>query len=79
VFSAEVFGHQPVHPNLGYICIFFFLSITTIVTYVFTNPTSIITIIILKPCALNVEFQHFIFRFNKIPLLCKYIARGDKG
>jgi hypothetical protein len=57
-----VFGHQPVYPKLGYICIFFFLSIITIVTCVFINPTGIITIIILKPCALNVEFQHFILR-----------------
>jgi hypothetical protein len=74
-----VFGHQPVYPKLGYIFFFFFLSITTIVTCVFINPIGIITIIILKPCALNVEFQHFILRFNKIPLLCKYIARGDRG
>jgi hypothetical protein len=25
-----------------------------------------------NPCALNVEFQHFILRFNKISLLCGY-------
>jgi hypothetical protein len=35
-------------------------------------PTCIITIISLEPYALNVQFQHFILRFNKISLLCRY-------
>jgi hypothetical protein len=36
--------------------------------YLFTAPTCTTTIITLKPCALNAEFQHFILRFNKISL-----------
>jgi hypothetical protein len=37
-----------------------------------TTPTCTTTIITLKPCALNAEFQRFILRFNKISLLCRY-------
>ncbi len=36
--------------------------------YIFTTPTCATTIITLKPCALNAEFEHFILRFNKISL-----------
>jgi hypothetical protein len=41
-------------------------------------------IIILKPCALNAEFQHFILRFNKIWVIplkegIRGESRGDKG
>jgi hypothetical protein len=35
--------------------------------------------IYLEPCAFNVEFQHFIPRFNKTSLLCYLTQRGDKG
>jgi hypothetical protein len=40
--------------------------------------------IILKPCALNAEFQHFILRFNKIWVIplkegMRGESRGDKG
>ncbi len=40
--------------------------------YIFTAPTSTTIIVTLEPCALNAEFQHFILRFNKISLLCRY-------
>ncbi len=38
-----------------------------------------------EPCALSAEFQHFILRFNKISLLCRYHSwtrgesRGNRG
>jgi hypothetical protein len=35
------------------------------VTYIFTAPTCTTTIIILEPCALNAESQHFIPSFNQ--------------
>jgi hypothetical protein len=47
----------------------FLLSASTAATYIFTAPTCTTTIITLGPCALNAEFQHFIQRFNKLPLL----------
>jgi ABC-type lipoprotein release transport system permease subunit len=50
----------------------FFMSASIITTYVFIAPICITTIIIFEPCALNVEFQHFILRFNEISLLCGY-------
>jgi hypothetical protein len=53
-------------------CLSFFLSSFTAATYIFTAPTCTATIILLEPCALNVEFQHFILRFNKISLLYGY-------
>jgi hypothetical protein len=37
-----------------------------ITAHIFIAPTCTITIITLKPYALNVEFHHFISRFNKI-------------
>jgi hypothetical protein len=40
-------------------CLSFFLNAST-------APNCTSSIISLKPCALNAEFQHFIFRFNKI-------------
>ncbi len=45
-------------------------SAFTTAAYIFTTYT--ITIITLESCALNAEFQHFILRFNKISLLCRY-------
>ncbi len=57
----------------------FFMSAFTAATYIFTAPTCTTTIIILKPCALNVEFQHFILRFNKISLLCRYHWKRRQG
>jgi hypothetical protein len=53
-------------------CLSFFLSVSTVATYIFTGPLCTTTIITLKPCALNVEFHHFILRFNKISLLCAH-------
>jgi hypothetical protein len=50
----------------------FFLSASTTAAYIFTAPTRTTTIISLEPRALNVEFQHFMLRFNKISLLCGY-------
>jgi hypothetical protein len=50
----------------------FFLIACTAAAYIFSTPTSTITIITLESCALNAEFQHFILRFNKISLLCRY-------
>jgi hypothetical protein len=47
-----------------------FLSACSAATYIFTAPAYTTTIIILEPCALNAEFQHFIPRNNKISLLC---------
>ncbi len=38
----------------------------------FTAPTCTVIIITLKLCALNVEFPHFIPRFNKISLLSRH-------
>jgi hypothetical protein len=32
-----------------------------------------------KDCALNGEFQHFIPRFNKISLLCRYQLKEGIG
>jgi hypothetical protein len=44
--------------------------------YIFTAPTCTTIIITLKRCALNAEFQHFMFNkqwyFNKFSLLCRY-------
>jgi hypothetical protein len=37
------------------------------------------TIITLKPCALNAEFQHFIRRFNQNSLLCGYDWKRGLG
>ncbi len=51
---------------------FFLLSTYAATTYIFTAPTCTSTIIILEPCALNAEFQHFILRFHKIFVLCGY-------
>jgi hypothetical protein len=47
--------------------------------YIFTAPTEPTTIISHEPCALNVEFQHFIPKFNNISLLCGYVERGVWG
>jgi len=33
----------------------------------------------LEPCALNVEFQHFIFRFNKTSYFADLIKEGTRG
>jgi hypothetical protein len=57
------------HPILSPIS--FFMNAFSVVTYVFTTPTYTTTIKTPKPYALNVEFQHFIPKFNKISLLCK--------
>jgi hypothetical protein len=39
--------------------------------------TSTTTIIILEPCALSAEFQHFIPRFSKFPYCAVLTQRGD--
>ncbi len=49
-----------------------FLSASSAATYISTALTCTTTIISLEPCALNTEFQHFMLRFNKISLLCRY-------
>ncbi len=58
-------------------CLTFFLSAST-ATYIFIAPTCRTTIISLKPCALNAEFQHFMLRFNKISFLCRYHWKGGE-
>jgi hypothetical protein len=58
--------------NLVSSCLSFYMSDSIVATYTFTTPTCTTTIITFKPCALDVEFQHFILRFNQISLLCKY-------
>jgi len=56
----------------------FFLSASTAATtyiyiYIFSLLLHVgLRQITLEPCALNAEFQHFILRFNKISLLCRY-------
>jgi hypothetical protein len=48
--------------------------------YIFNSQTCTIIIITLEPCALKVEFQHFILKFNIRKLfLANTIERGDKG
>jgi hypothetical protein len=47
--------------KLSFIRLSFFLSaFTAAAAYIFTAPTCTTTIITLKPCASNTEFQHFI-------------------
>jgi len=58
--------------NLILPCISFFFNTFTIVAYIFIALTCKATIINLEPCALNVDFQHFIPKFNKISLLYGY-------
>jgi hypothetical protein len=41
-------------------CLSFFLSASTAATHILTAPNCTTTIISLEPCALNVEYQHFI-------------------
>jgi hypothetical protein len=45
--------------KLNFILSFFFLKCFIVVTFI--TPTCTINIIIVKPYALNVKFQHFIF------------------
>jgi len=45
--------------------LFFFLGASTAATYIFTALTCTAPKINFESCALNVEFQHFIPRFNK--------------
>jgi hypothetical protein len=55
----------------------FFLSASTAATYIFTAPTCTTTIITLKLCALNAEFQHFILIFLIIKFLTLQIPRKE--
>jgi hypothetical protein len=55
--------------NLVSPCFFSFINISTFATYFFIFPICKAIIISLEPCALNVELQHFIPKFNKISLL----------
>jgi hypothetical protein len=48
----------------------YFLKASTTTTYIYSAPICTIIIIDLGPCALNIKFQHFILRFNKISLFC---------
>jgi hypothetical protein len=58
--------------KLSFILSFIFLECLHYYYICFHAPTCITTIIIFEPCALNVEFQDFILRFNEISLLCGY-------
>jgi hypothetical protein len=49
-----------------------FLSAFTPTIYTFTAHTCTTIIVTLEPCALNVEFEDFIERFNKISLFWGY-------
>ncbi len=60
-------------------CLTFFLSTSTSATYIFTAPNCTTTIIILEPCALNAEYEHFILRFIKMSLLCRYFVKEGIG
>jgi hypothetical protein len=51
-------------PNSLIINLFFLMDVSIVVLCT-------IGIIILKSYALNIEFQHFILKFNKISSLCK--------
>ncbi len=61
------------------ITLFFFLECLRCcyATYNFIAPTYTTTMIPLKPCALNVEFQHFILNLDKN--FTNTIERGVKG
>jgi len=50
----------------------------SIATYIF-SPTFTTTIIILQPCALNVEFQHLIPNFSKFSSLCRPHSKKEYG
>jgi len=58
--------------KLSFILFFLSASNAAAAAYVVTAPTYTTIIITLEPCALNAEFRHFILRFNKISLLCRY-------
>ncbi len=61
---------------------FFFLECLhcCYVTYIFIAPTYRTTMIPLKPCELNVEFQHFVLSFFFLNLhFTNTIERGVKG
>jgi len=60
-------------------CLSFFLSTSTVATYIFIALTCTTSIIPLEPYALNDEFQHLITRFNKISSHYGYIERGVWG
>jgi hypothetical protein len=54
------------------------IIVSTGVTYIFSAPTCTTTIIILEPCALNAEFEHFIPRLIKFPYFTDTTERGDR-
>jgi hypothetical protein len=62
-------------------CLSFFLErLHCLLHDIFNAPTWTTTIIILKPCALYAEFQHFILRFSKISLLLQILLKeGIRG
>ncbi len=57
--------------------LFFFLNSSITIVYIFIVPTYTTTKITLEPCVMNVKIQHFILRFNKISLLCRYQWKVD--
>jgi hypothetical protein len=59
--------------KLSFILSFLFLNTSIVATYIFISLTCTTTIIILEPCALNVEFQHFIQSYNIS--YCDFIKR----
>jgi hypothetical protein len=63
---------------LSFILYSFSPSASIVATYIFTDPTSTIIIIIFESYALNVEFDHFIPRFNK-NYFVDTTERGDRG
>jgi hypothetical protein len=70
ILQKEITGTKLVFPpifggKLGFILSSLFLGASTAATYIFTAFICRTIIIVLEPCALNAEFQHFIPRFNK--------------
>jgi hypothetical protein len=67
--------------RLGFILFFIFHEcLHYYYMYIFIFHTCTIIIITLEPCALKIEFQHFILRFYFILFFCKYHwEKWDKG
>jgi hypothetical protein len=80
ILQKEITGTQTSFPPIlvvNWVSFSCFLSACTAAIYIFTAPTCTTTIINTEPCALNVEFKHFIFRFYKISLLCGYHWKSE--
>jgi hypothetical protein len=70
--SIQGWGDLNFCGELSFTHLSFFLKASTIVTYFFIVPICKVIVISLKPCALNVDFQHLVPKFNRIFLLYGY-------